>query len=142
MMAKRDAVEILVGFAAGPNGSGLVYATARSSETQAVQLRVPFSVRRSAGTDGREVAYAAVTALCKALRSRGGRAIQLRFGDAAIAAELRGDGTRHPALAMAYVSMRCAMNALGVVSVESAPAEAVADLEVRARAETAFEMAA
>lgn len=128
-----------VGFAADGAGNGVAYVRLGVSASRV--LRVPFQVKRYPGLSGREVGYAALTAVGIALRRRGVRNVQLAVDDERLAGDLLEHRDVPAALTLAYVRLRCALNQLGEYGVASA-AEPDADLTARARADVAMHAAA
>lgn len=128
-----------IGFAAGAKGNGVAYV--RLGVTASRVLRVPFEVKRYAGLSGREVGYAALTAVGAVLRRRGICNVQLRIDDERLAGDLLEHRDVPAPLTLAYVRLRCALNQLGEYAVAPAAASD-ADLTARARADVAMHAAA
>jgi hypothetical protein len=137
----RKAADVRVGYAADERGEGVAYALVGSGAGESL-MRVGFRTRRLGGVDGREIGYAALTAVVGALRGRGSRALELEIADDAIVAEVEGRRPIPPALAMPYVTLRCSLNGLAQARIRSVHCEKVADLEARARAEVSLHVAA
>lgn len=131
-------VEAVVGYAAGEDGRGVAYARVGSGPDEFL-LRLCFGVAESSALRQREAAYAALTAVARALRERGAQRIRLRVDDAALVADLRGDRDLPAPIVLPYVRLRCALNQLDGVEVQLA---ADADLAQRARAEAVLNVAA
>lgn len=135
----RRAGAVQVGYAADERGEGVAYALLGESGSP---LRVTFRVRRVGGLQGREIGYAALTAVVGALRARGFRALTLEIAEPVIPLELDGLRPIPPALGMSYVTLRCALNGLTEGRIRAIAPDAVADLENRARAEVSLHVAA
>ncbi|MFN2448878.1 MAG: hypothetical protein ABR508_03665 [Candidatus Baltobacteraceae bacterium] len=127
-----------LGFAAGERGEGIAYVRFPGVECARV-LRVPFTVKRFAGLQDREVGYAAVRAVAEVLRKRGAAAAAFHIEDPALAGDLREHRDVPAALTLAYVRLRCALNRFDRYEVHAA---AESDLTARARSEAALHVAA
>jgi hypothetical protein len=138
---KGRSAAVKIGYAADERGEGVAYALV-SDVGGEWTLRSAFRVRRVRGLGGREVAFAALAAVVAALRTRGTRALDIEVGDDTVAAEIEGRRPIPPALAMPYVTLRCALNGLGQARIRSVGGAATADLEARARAEVSLHVAA
>lgn len=136
----RGACDVRIGYAADERGEGVAYA--RVGGRSEALTRAGFRVRRLRGLGDREIAYAALTAIVGALRKRGARAIDVAIADEAVVAEIEGRRPIPPALAMQYVTLRCALNGLAQARVRAIEPAHVADLEARARAEVSLHVAA
>lgn len=136
----RAACEVRIGYAADERGEGVAYAVLGGRPD--AFMRVGFRLRRLRGLEDREVAYAALTAVVGALRKRGAQALEVAIADDALVAEIEGRRPVPPALAMPYVTLRCALNGLVHARVRSIDSGKVADLEARARAEVSLHVAA
>ncbi|HXP94198.1 MAG TPA: hypothetical protein VN905_12085 [Candidatus Binatia bacterium] len=130
-----------IGYAADERGEGVVYALVSGAAGESL-MRTGFRVRRLGGAEGREIGYAALTAVVGALRGRGSGALDIEIADDAIVAEVEGRRPIPPALAMPYVTLRCSLNGLAQARIHSVDREKVADLEARARAEVSLHVAA
>jgi hypothetical protein len=130
-----------VGYAADDAGNGVAYVRVLLKEGGPRVLRVAFRVQRQPALSGREVGYAALTAICSALRRRGIETIRLAIDDRALIAELRKRENVPPPLAMPYVRLGCALNQFRRYEITDLPA-GDADLGARARSETALHVAA
>ena len=135
------AADVLVGYASDPSGRGVAYAAVANGSGRGI-VRVPFTTTPLALYDGREMGYAAVTAVGTELRRRGYVRIRVRVGDEAVVRDLAAPKLVPPALAMPYVKTRCTLNGFASARVERADAREVADLEGRARAELSLRTAA
>lgn len=131
-------LEAAVGYAAAPNGFGVVYARLRRGE-RARLLRFSFRARRVGRFWGLACGYAALTAVAEALGKRGIREVRFLLGDSEFVQELRTGKVAADVLAMQYVRMRCALNPLESFSFQTSDVE---DLTQRARAEAALNVAA
>jgi hypothetical protein len=140
-LRNRPAADVVLGYAADPNGSGVAFAAVDTGTTASV-VRVPFRVDRLAGLDGREVGYAAVAAVGSHLRSRGFGRVRLRVADGHVVAELTGAKRVPAALTMPYVAARCVLHGFATARIECADPRDVADLTNRARAEALLHVAA
>jgi hypothetical protein len=123
-----------VGYAAS-GGEGLAYARIMGDGAPRL-LRQPFRVPEP--YDDRAAAYGAVTAVARALAKRRVRGVRFIIGNPALAAEVVNRGDVPDPLALAYVRLRCALNALdaGVI------AGTTDELTQRARAEITLNFAA
>lgn len=137
----RTALDVTIGYAADERGEGIAYALLDGSAGRSL-LRSAFRVQRRGGLAGREVGYAALAAIVAALRHRGIRALTIAVCDDEIVAEIEGRRPIPPALAMPYVTLRCALNGLSQARLRCVDRAAAADLEARARAEVSLHVAA
>lgn len=88
----------------------MAYTAVRRGEQQPVILRVPFHVERYPALRGREVGYAALTAVSKALRERGVRRLRLGVSDADLVADVTQHRSVPPPLVLPYVRLGCTLN--------------------------------
>lgn len=130
-----------VGYAADDAGNGVAYARIHLREGGPRVLRVPFRVQRQPALSGREVGYAALTAVCAATRRRGIERVRFAIDDPDLIADLRRHDAVPPALAMPYVRLGCALNQFRKYEIAELPATD-ADLGARARSEVALHVAA
>jgi hypothetical protein len=137
---RRTLATSTIGFAADERGEGVAYALVAAPRE--ALMRTAFRVKRLSGFEGREVAYAALTAVVAALRHRGFRSLEIEVADEKLVAEIEGRRPIPPALAMSYVTLRCALNGLTQARLRSVDPARVADLEARARAEVSLHVAA
>ncbi len=137
----RKTADVRIGYAADERGEGVAYALVNGVAGESL-MRTGFRVRRLGGVEGREIGYAALTAVVGALRGRGSRALEIEIADDAIVAEVEGRRPIPPALAMPYVTLRCSLNGLAQARIRFVEGEKVADLEARARAEVSLHVAA
>ncbi|MBV8149404.1 MAG: hypothetical protein JO092_09960 [Candidatus Eremiobacteraeota bacterium] len=131
-------VEALVGYSADPQGKGLAYARVIGRRARQL-LRVAFRVTAARPFPERAVGYDALTAIARALSRRGVREARFLVADAAFVEEVASGRGISDALAMSYVRLRCALNALTKFTVQAAPTD---DLTQRAQAEVALNVAA
>jgi hypothetical protein len=131
------AAEATVGYAADEHGNGLAYARVAGPRSRRV-LRVGFRVSARPVTD-RATAYAALTAVTRALAKRGVRAVRLVVGDARFAEEVETGHGVAAGLELAYVGLRCALNSLAALGVQPGATD---ELTQRARAEVTLNVAA
>jgi hypothetical protein len=136
---KGRLTNVAAGFAADSAGNGIAYA--RLGENGARVLRVPFTVKRFPALLEREVGYAALAAVCSALRRRGIGRVRLCLDDNRLACDLREHRDVPAALTLAYVRVRCALNQFENYEIAD-PAAAESDLTARARSEVAMHIAA
>jgi hypothetical protein len=129
--------EVEVGYAADSRGRGVVYA-AVSTAKGARLLRLSFRMARSPFED-RAIGYAALTEVARALRKRGCRRVTFTLGDAPLVDEITTQRDLPETLVLAYVRLRCALNAFEAHAVKAGATE---DLTQRARAEVALNLAA
>lgn len=127
-----------MGYAADHRGRGVAYA--RLAGREATQLiRIGFRVGGSPPSGERAIAYAALTAVARALAKRGIRDVLFVVGDAAFAEEITSGRGVDERLAIPYVRLRCALNSLAKFAMQTG---AVDDMTQRARAEAALNVAA
>jgi hypothetical protein len=131
-------VQAQLGYAADWLGEGVAYArlTTRTGERL---VRVAFRVQRFEGLGGREIGYAALTAVATMLRERGIERASFGLADADLVADCNAHRDVPPPLVLPYVRLRCALNrfAAYLLNVGGDP-----DLEARARAELVLHTAA
>lgn len=130
-----------VGYAADDAGNGVAYVRVLLKEGGPRVLRVAFRVQRQPALSGREIGYAALTAVCSALRRRGIELVRFAVDDPALIADLQKRENVPPPLAMPYVRLGCALNQFRRYEIAELQA-ADADLAARARSETAMHVAA
>ncbi|HUA09633.1 MAG TPA: hypothetical protein VMA98_10185 [Candidatus Acidoferrales bacterium] len=131
-------MQVQLGYAADRLGEGIAYArlTTRAGERL---VRVAFRVQRFEGLCGREIAYAALTAVATMLRERGLERASFALSDADLVADCNEHRDVPPPLVLPYVRLGCALNrfAAYALRVNGDP-----DLEARARAELVLHSAA
>ena len=134
----EDMVQAQLGYAADAHGDGVAYArlTTRAGERL---VRVAFRVQRFPGLEGREVGYAALTAIARMLRERGIERASFALGDATLVADFNERRGVPPPLVLPYVHLGCALNRFKAFELH---AGGDADLAARARAELALNTAA
>jgi hypothetical protein len=132
------AVEVAIGYAAGPAGGGVAYARLGGAGAHEV-IRLPFRISGLCSVLDRAAAYAAVVVTAKALRKRGVTRARFVMPDAGVVEELRMRGVVPQMLVLAYVRLRCALNAFDDVAITSGATD---ELMQRARAEVALNLAA
>ena len=133
------AVHAAVGYAADDAGNGVAYARIMLKAPRV--LRVAFRVQRQPALLDREVGYAALTAVCQALRRGGFERVRLLIDDAQLRADLRKRDNVPSPLALPYVRLGCALNQFRRYEIAAMPASD-ADLAARARSEVALHVAA
>jgi len=131
-------VQAQLGYAADRLGKGVAYArlTTRTGERL---VRVAFRVQRFEGLGGREIAYAAVTALATMLCERGVDRVAFRLSDTDLVTDCNERRDVPPPLVLPYVRLRCALNRLADFTLGTGGDP---DLEARARAELVLHTAA
>ncbi len=131
-------VQTQLGYAADRLGAGVAYArlTTRTGERL---VRVAFRVQRFEGLSGREIGYAALTAVATMLRERGIERASFGLADPDLVADCNAHRDVPPPLVLPYVRLRCALNrfAAYILNAGGDP-----DLEARARAELVLHTAA
>jgi hypothetical protein len=130
------AVEATVGYAADERGYGLAYARLTGEHARRV-LRVGFTCQSP--TPERGVAYAALTAVTRALGRRGFGNVRFVVRDREFVDEIATGRGVADTLALAYVRLRCALNALAAFAVRTGDTD---ELTQRARAEVTLNVAA
>ena len=133
---------VSVGAAPGPHGSGIAYAVTVSGRGERKTYRVPFACVPLPALRGRDVTYAAVTAVAAQFVRTGVTVSELRIADERLVTDVRERGTLPQALAMPYVALRCTLNRLHDASVAICSDGVCRDLEARARAELILDAAA
>ncbi|MGC2129908.1 MAG: hypothetical protein WA629_07425 [Candidatus Aquilonibacter sp.] len=131
-------VQVQLGYAADRLGEGVAYArlTTRAGERL---VRVAFRVTRFEGLRGREVGYAALTALALMLQERGLQRASFGLADNELVADCNEHRNVPPPLVLPYVRLRCALNRYAAYAVCAGGDD---DLEARARAELVLHSAA
>jgi hypothetical protein len=137
---KGRLTDVAAGFAADAAGDGIAYVRLGGAIAGRV-LRVPFTVKRFPALLEREVGYAALAAVCAALRRRGVERIRLCLDDNPLTSDLREHRDVPPALTLAYVRLRCALNQFSEYDI-GGPTPSESDLTARARSEVAMHVAA
>lgn len=137
MRRSNGVVEAKIGYAADRRGCGIAYVSIVSAHGAYV-LRLPFRTTPAPRED-RAIGYAALTEAARALRGRGCRRVNFTLGDAQLVDEVGRQRDLPETLALAYVRLRCALNALEAYAVTTGATE---DLSQRARAEAALNLVA
>jgi len=163
-------VTAVVGFAASANGNGVAYAALRPARDAQSLVRVGFRLvipttstgapapsgpdapgarhpepvegRPRPALHGRDVAYAALTALATELLRRGIGAVVLQTDNAELVADLTERRAVPAALTVPYVKLRCTLNRFREASITCVEDRATRDLTARARAEVCLNVAA
>jgi hypothetical protein len=130
------AVFVQIGFAAGGAGHGVAYARVRRAASEQL-LRIGF--RLSLGFGDREVGYAAVTEVARALQRRGVQKVALAIDDARLLSELDRQAEVPDTIVLPYVRLKCALNGFDTVELSTNDS---GELAQRARAEVALHTAA
>ena len=135
-MAKttRTVAEIDLGYGIDADGRGVAYARTGSNV-----LRLPFRVAQRSSPLDRAGGYAALATVARALTKRGIEGANFRVHDRQLVEELSKRSETPDELALAYVRVRCALNALAHYDVRFGECE---ELMQRARAEVALNLAA
>ncbi len=127
-----------LGYAADRLGNGIAYArlTTRAGERL---VRVAFRVQRFEGLHGREIGYAALSAVATMLCERGLERAAFFLGDPDLIADCTTHRAVPPPLVLPYVRLRCALNRFAEYALQAGED---LDLETRARAELLLHTAA
>jgi hypothetical protein len=129
--------DVTIAYAANLRGAGVAYAAVVGEEEP---RRIAFRVERFPALLGREVGYAALTAVVAALRAEGFRAVRLGIADERVIDDLEQRRPLPAALSLLYVQLKCRLNMLARVDVVlRSPSD---DLAARARAEVELAVAA
>ncbi len=137
---KGRLTNVAAGFAADTAGNGIAYVRLGESGAGRI-LRVPFKVKRFPALLEREIGYAALAAVCSALRRRGVERARLCLDDSRLVCDLREHRDVPSALTLAYVRVRCALNQFAEYEIAE-PSTGDSDLTARARSEVAMHVAA
>ncbi|HEX3466947.1 MAG TPA: hypothetical protein VHT05_02485 [Candidatus Elarobacter sp.] len=135
--SRHRSADVAVGYAADRAGNGIAYA-AVATGTDRAAVRVTFGANPLAALEGRELGYAAVTAVAAYLRGRGFNRVRLRIADEHVVDELSGRRPVPLPLAMAYVKASCALHGFSAARVERGEPIETHDLQTRASAEVAL----
>lgn len=138
---KSQPIVVTVGFAAGNGGDGVAYAALRAVNGLESIVRVGFRCRPLAALRGRDVAYAALSAVAEDLLRRDLRDVALRIDDTELPLDLSARRALPAALTVPYVVLRCKLNRFRVATVACAHG-ASRDCTARARAEVSLNVAA
>ena len=134
----KDMVQVQLGYAADDRGSGIAYARL-TTPAGARLVRVAFRLQRFEGLSGREIGYAALTAVATMLYERGLERAAFRLSDADLIADCTAHRNVPPPLVLPYVRLRCALNRFAEYALHAGEDQ---DLEARARAELLLHSAA
>lgn len=139
-MQRRDGepIEVAIGYAAGPAGTGVAYAGLTGAQGREV-IRLPFRIARVALLGERAVGYAALVTVARALYKRGIRCARFILPEGGFVEEITTRRDLPEQLALPYVRLRCALNALDDYEIRSGATD---ELLQRARAEIALNLAA
>jgi hypothetical protein len=132
------ASEVAIGYAVGPAGGGVAYASLDRAGARNV-LRLPFRIRQISPANERAVGYAALVAVARALHRLGVTSVHFVLADEELVREVASRSEVPDNLVLPYVRVRCALNALGAFEIAAGPTD---DLMQRARAEVALNQAA
>ncbi|MEO6834476.1 MAG: hypothetical protein ABI231_01025 [Candidatus Tumulicola sp.] len=132
------AVDTAIGYAANGRGNGVVYARVTAPAGEHL-LRMPFRVSSVSAARNREVGYAALTAVVRALHGWGVGRVRFALDDATLIDDLAAHRDVPAPIVLPYVRLCCALNQLGDYTLEFS---AEGDLAARARAEVALNVAA
>jgi hypothetical protein len=139
-LVMKGLLSVAAGFAADHQGNGVVYARV-GERPGAPFLRIQFTVKRYPALLEREIGYAALTALCAALRRRGVERVRLNLDDERLIGDLREHREVPAPLTLAYVRLGCALNQFASYEI-SGPSAGESDLTARARTEVSMHAAA
>jgi hypothetical protein len=131
-------VQVQLGYAADRLGEGIAYARL-TTRAGARLVRVAFRVQRFEGLSGREIGYAALTAVATMLRERGLDRAAFVVADTDLVADCTARRDVPPPLVLPYVRLRCALNRFAEYQLCEGQDP---DLEGRARAELVLHSAA
>ncbi|MFY9737631.1 MAG: hypothetical protein WAK11_01135 [Candidatus Cybelea sp.] len=137
MQRPDEVLEVEVGYAAGPAGSGVAYAALNGAEGREV-VRLPFRIVRRCLVE-RTVAYAALVTVARALWKRGVTRARFIMPDPRFVEEATTRCDVPEALVLPYVRLRCALNAFHDVEIGTGATD---ELMQRAGAEVALNVAA
>lgn len=138
MRRSEGSVEVLIGYAADERGAGIAYARLSCPESSKL-LRVGFRIEAPESCRERAAGYGALTAVSRALAKRSIQDVRFVLADEAFVEEIATGRGVVELLAIPYVRLRCALNALTRFSVQAGGTD---DLTQRARAEVALNVAA
>jgi hypothetical protein len=138
MQRLGEVLEVEVGYAAGPAGSGVAYAAFNGAEGREV-VRLPFRIVRRGLLVERAVAYAALVTVARSLCKRGVTRVHFVMPDRQFVEEVTTRSDVPEALALPYVRLRCALNAFHDVEIGNGATD---ELMQRAGAEVALNVAA
>ena len=136
--SEQRASEVAIGYAVGPAGGGVAYASLERPGTHDV-LRLPFRIRQIAPSAERAAGYAALVAVARAMHRLGVTHVRFVLPDQEFVREVASRSEVPDNLVLPYVRLRCALNALDAFEIATGPTD---DLMQRARAEVALNQAA
>lgn len=141
---RNRTVPVTIGYAAREDGYGVAYAGLVAAHGSPVKtpLRVEFACRPHPVLRGRDISYAALTAVAAELLRHDVRSVVLRIDDASLARDLEERAPLPETLALPYITLRCKLNAFHAARVAASKDATVRDLTARARAELALQTAA
>lgn len=139
MRTSKAPVQVLVGFGAGSDGRGIAYARLTDDGVAKRIFRTEFPIPQPQRLLERGVAYAALTAVARAVVRSGIARAKFVLADGGFVDEISTGKSVGEALALPYVRLRCALNSLAESSVVTGATD---DLTQRARAEAALNIAA
>jgi hypothetical protein len=123
-----------VGFAADALGNGIACAQLVEGGRER-ELRVPFRLRRMPALLGRDVAYAALTAVADEARRQGVAEAEFVVADERLELDLELRRSLPGALSLPYVRLRCALNRFRSACVHFRDGSETAGLTESARCE-------
>jgi hypothetical protein len=136
-------VVVTVGFAARERGGGVAYAAVPGTgAAEGSVVRVGFPCRPLPALLGRDVAYAALTAVAETLLRQGAATVEFRTEDRNVPADLAERRALPPALTVPYVALRCKLNRFASATVATVSDRVTRDLTARARADALLDVAA
>jgi hypothetical protein len=138
MQRLGEVLEVEVGYAAGPAGSGVAYAALNGCDGREV-LRLPFRIASRRAPAERAVAYAALVTVARSLWKRGVTRAHFVMPDRQFVEEVTTRCDVSEALVLPYVRLRCALNAFHDVEIRNGATD---ELMQRAGAEVALNVAA
>jgi hypothetical protein len=136
--SSEPALEAILGYAADSRGNGVLYAHLSGARAKRL-VRLSFRVGVAPPFSDRAIGYAALTALCRALRKRGVREAHFVLADSSFVDEIATGREVGETMAIPYVRLRCVLNTFAKFGVRTGATD---DLTQRARAEAALNVAA
>ena len=134
----HEVLEVAIGYAAGPAGSGVAYAALSGVEGREV-VRLAFRIARRGALLERAVPYAALVTVARSLCKRGVMRAHFVMPDHRFVEEVTTRCDVPEALVLPYVCLRCALNAFHEVEIGTGATD---ELMQRAGAEVALNVAA
>jgi hypothetical protein len=138
MQKLGEVLEVEVGYAAGPAGSGVAYAALNGKRGREV-VRLPFRIVGRRVLVERAVAYAALVTVARSLCKRGVTRAHFVMPDRRFVEEVTTRCDVPEGLVLPYVRLRCALNAFHGVEIVTGATD---ELMQRAAAEVALNVAA